>query len=1349
MMRALPLLLLLLLSPLATAQYREYFPPAHESDAPVWLRLTVDEHPNLARIDSAFEAWQRGRPYTRNEYTQYYKRFRHWAERQVSVDGAVRVPTPEEQRATEGRLRAERASHAKRGAGMTPWTFLGPKRTLSTGAEQTTVTWQTNIYSLDQSVSDPNILFAGGETGGIWRSGDRGATWAQVSKGLLHGSVRPIVIDPSNPSVVYAGTDGRLVRSSDGGGSWSVVYAESGLWTHDMLVCSTDPRVVCAATTKGFLRSSDGGSTWTRIFPSECWTVAEQPGAGHAVYTVRDSGNTSLFCRSADNGATFISGSPGWWQPAAHQQTYGVRLTVSASAPERVYALIGASASNPDDLHNYAGVFVSSDAGRTWRNCNPQNLVGDPYRVPAHTNLSAADGLAGLSQGFYDFAIIADPANADALVAGGTSWWRSSDAGATWQALGGYAGGLPWAHPDMQWLRARAGELWICSDGGINYSTDFALTHMPRMDGIGGSDFWGFDAGWNEDVFVGGRYHNGNTAFVEGYPDGTFLRMGGGEAATGYLHPDENRRAYFSDIGGYVLPKDPAAEPLPFSVGKWPNESYYHAEFSGMTFDPRCSGTVYIGHGNGVWKSTDAGASYALLRSFAFGPDSNAAIEHIAIPRCNPSVLYATQRSNVVWDGRIRRSTDAGVTWTECAPIPGTTGGERRVVAMDASGNDDRELWVALRAGSAKNKVFKSTDGGASWINLTTATIAQGAPSAIVHQLGTDGGVYLATTPGGLYYRNNSMSDWTPYADGLPVSIGTRLLRPFYRDGKLRTGSDMGIWETALYEASKPLAQISVNRMHSACARDTFYFCDRSVLRYGANPTWSWSFPGASHVSSTTGRSARVVYSTPGTYDVSLTIRENGVADTQTLPALITVESGGCAPDTVPGFAASLGGNDDPGLVEVPPLGIATNRFTFSAWVKPDGIQPSFASVFSGNKVDLDFDGDNELHYYWPPNGRWWVSTGLRVPPGEWSHVAMVATPDSITVYVNGLGWTARHANDSVRFLSGLLLGNYNQWGGRYFKGAIDEVCIFDRALPREEIRERMHLTRRNPGAASASDSGLVAYYQFNERDGGATDRIATRHAQMVGSAVRVPSNGPFGGGTSARGIVASAGAHGFPEAGVTMTFPSAGTQPGGEVVISRIALVPDALPANAAGSRCYWIADNYGRNASFSPPDSIRFAGFGPITPFEAGDPRIYALYTRPANANGGVWGASIDRGDGASAGGDGSVLFSKGNRVSRFGQFFITKEGTPTGTTSDEASVATWPHLYPTVLRAGDRLTVSAAQSDRCMLLLSNAAGQLVLKREAQSGERIDTDGLPAGAYSWWLRAAGRMRSGMLVIR
>ncbi|MFZ1730107.1 MAG: LamG-like jellyroll fold domain-containing protein [Bacteroidota bacterium] len=1339
----LPLLALFLSSQLY-AQYHEA-PPWRDSDQlPAWIRLMQQEPVNVVAVDEAFARFYEGRLLEKNQYTQYYKRWRRWAEGKIDADGWLRLRTVEDDRQLEQglrKLRNQGLANSLQKAAAAQWQFIGPNTTYSFGANSTKVTWQSNIYSLDQSLSNPDVLFAGGESGGIFKTMDHGISWQQVSGDILHDGVRPVAIHPTDERTVYAGTSGKIVRSSDGGDTWVTAYQESGLWTHDMVIIPDVPEVVIASTSKGLLRSSDAGVSWEKIFTEECWTLALRPNDNHTVYTVRDSLDASVFCISTDAGASFASSVDGWWQPTGDQKTYGVRLTVSADAPATVYALIGASATTPNDLFNYAGVFVSTDGGVRWRNTNPAGSIGIPYSIPDHTNLSAADGLTGLSQGFYDYAIIANPLNAQELVAGGTSWWRSSNGGATWNPLGGYASGLPWAHPDMQWLSARGDELWICSDGGINYSTDFALTHEARMDGLAGSDFWGFDVGWNEDVLVGGRYHNGNTAWFESYPAGEFLRMGGGEAATGYVNPGENSRVYFSDIGGRTLPGSRSESAGNFSVGLWPNESYYYTEFSEMEFDPRCWNTVYIGSGSGVWRSADGGASYSLLADFIFGTDSSARVEHIEIPRSNPDVIYITQRSNRMYDGRILRSTDAGVNWTVCAELPGTAGRERRLMSLACEADNPDVIWVALRAAPSSRNVFRSNDGGQSWENLSVSLPAGVAINDIVHQLGTESGIYLATDRGVVYYRNGTMTEWVDHSSGLPLSLGTRSAKIFYRDGMLRLGSNMGIWEAPLFEPSKPAAQISVDKMRSACPRDTFYFEDHSVLPRDSEARWLWDFPGASYVSSTTARNPRVTYPGEGRYGVSLTVWNSRGSSSQTLDDLITIEGSDCLPDGLPGNAVVLGGNDDPGIVQVPPLGIRTNTWTFTAWVKPDGIQPSFSSIFTGSGAEISIDGSNELHYFWPPNGQWWIGSGLFITPGKWSHVALSVAADSLTLYVNGIGWTRRHANDSISFSEALLIGNYKGWSSRHFKGIMDEICIYDRTLTRDEIRESMHLTREG------TEDGLISYYQFNEAEGPLYDRIALRHAQAVGSARRVLVNGPYGAGVSQRLWVDKAKAYTFETCGLSFGLAEVPPLPDGEIVCSRISLLPDNMPVAVQAPDGYWIVDNFGTNQVFSPPDSLSLSGMINVRSADADEPAVFSLHRRDPNAADTLW-TPLGRAASVEAGDPGIVSFPAGSGFIASSQLLLLRDGSPSGIGSGSPPLPQVASVYPTVLHPGEVLTVHPSNGEEVAFLLYSPEGRLIFKGSFSGVKSIPTAGLSAGSYLYWLRGAARMTSGRITV-
>ncbi|NHX21942.1 hypothetical protein, partial [Escherichia coli] len=82
-------------------------------------------------------------------------------------------------------------------------------------------------------------------------------------------------------------------------------------------------------------------------------------------------------------------------------------------------------------------------------------------------------------------------------------------------------------HPDMQDIAISGDEVWIANDGGIKYSANFfkkdnngKITGENRVKGIYASDYYGFGQGWNEDVMVGGRWHNGDAVMMENYEKG-------------------------------------------------------------------------------------------------------------------------------------------------------------------------------------------------------------------------------------------------------------------------------------------------------------------------------------------------------------------------------------------------------------------------------------------------------------------------------------------------------------------------------------------------------------------------------------------------------------------------------------------------------------------------------------------------------------------------------------------------------------------------------------------------------------------------------------------------------------
>ena len=1214
-------------------------------DAPEWVHLLNQENPNVLDIKESYTAYYKSHPFIKNSYTQYYKRFMRWARPFMDGKGRISIPDPKTLATRERNILENRKS----GNRTANWTFAGPNETWHTDGT-TKVTWQTNIYSLDIAPSNANILYAGGESGGLWKTTDKGLNWSLKTKDILHGAFGAVKVHPTNPDIVYAGTSGKLIKSIDGGTNWTTIYTETDFWANEIAISASNPNIVIVASNQGLLRTTNGGSNWTKLFTNEVWTVKKKESSGTNFFIIRKSGtNNSEFMSSTDSGATWTVQTTGWWQPntATNEAVSGAIIATCPSSINKIYAYL---CGNGGALNGYIGVFVSVDGGVSWNNANGLNLIGGAYTIPTHTNLMAHNGTDGFNQGFYDMAIVVNPSNSNELIAGGTSWFKSTDGGATWNGLGGYVGGLGWSHPDIQWCAASGSDLWIASDGGLNYSPDFGQTIEARMNGISGADMWGFGSGWNTDILVGGRYHNGNMAWHESFPAGKFYRMGGAEAPTGYVNPGPSNKVMHSDIGGHKIKSGFGNGVDYFSVGAWPNESYAYFANSDMTFHPNYYNTIFIGKENTIMKSTDGGTTFSVLYTFP-GTTANEVFE-VQIARSNPNIMYCSQWNGT--DDALWKSTNAGISWSSMTALPLPNNNDR--VKMAVSSSDPNIVWVAVSYGSNGKKIYKTTNGGTSWVNMTSSLLNGITITNIMAQYGTDGGIYLGTNAG-VFYRNNSHTDWQPFSTGLPVSTETNRLKPFYRDNKIRNGCwGFGVWESPLFETSLPEAMPTVSAKFISCLRDTVYFDDYSVLNHDG-ASWHWSFPGASYISDSLSRNPKVLYPAEGAYDVTLTIT-NGLnqSSSKTIPAMITIENK-CSVDTIPGKAIFATGSDKHGYV--PDFNLEdVDSLTVTAWIKPSGIQPDYSAIFMGdgtNAAGFNLrEGNNTLGYHWPA-GAWYWDSNIIVPSDQWSFVAMVVKPTGVTLYCNEQQATHNFTLTPTD-IPAFRIGSYRNWGSRNMNALIDEVAIYDRPLSTGELRDIRHLTKY-----PENDSSLIAYYQFNSTDTHDYDKIGTHHILLTSGATKEISGAPVGGGTSQRITISSGGLKDFSNAGMRLYLHATGTYPNGEVVVTRINQLPNIVPSSGFQSNKYWILNNYGSNANFSIPDSIKLYDSGNI--FGGCYQEGYGLRKRTTNSDSANW-TDVDNADHYNAYAQPPfVTFGDGNVLTSAGQLYITLNGKVNG--------------------------------------------------------------------------------------
>ena len=169
-------------------------------------------------------------------------------------------------------------------------------------------------FSIVINPGDPRIVYAAVGANGIIKSKDFGKTWARADSGMKIIGDGPIpvmlAIDPNHPDTLFAGTGGAFAgpnyRSTNGGTSWEVL-AGTGRLANGATAVAVNPKSsleVFVATTAGLLRSEDGGTSWSYLgFDTlEIRRIAFDP-TGREVYLgVND---VKGFYRTIDHGQTW------------------------------------------------------------------------------------------------------------------------------------------------------------------------------------------------------------------------------------------------------------------------------------------------------------------------------------------------------------------------------------------------------------------------------------------------------------------------------------------------------------------------------------------------------------------------------------------------------------------------------------------------------------------------------------------------------------------------------------------------------------------------------------------------------------------------------------------------------------------------------------------------------------------------------------------------------------------------------------------------------------------------------------------------------------------------------------
>ncbi len=208
------------------------------------------------------------------------------------------------------------------------------------------------IADIEFDPQNPNIIYAGAATGGVFKSTDTGANWFPVFDDQPILTIGDIGIDPSNPLIIYAGTGepngghnnfngGGIFKSTDGGETWNFAGLENTSSIGRIVIDPVNTSNVYVAAVgsyfgpnpeRGIYKSTNGGQSWENVL--------------------------------------FVSDSTG-----------AIDIVVNPKNPEHILAAMWERVRRPNDSHLYGpsgGIFKSTNGGRDWKKLGPETGLPDP-----------------------------------------------------------------------------------------------------------------------------------------------------------------------------------------------------------------------------------------------------------------------------------------------------------------------------------------------------------------------------------------------------------------------------------------------------------------------------------------------------------------------------------------------------------------------------------------------------------------------------------------------------------------------------------------------------------------------------------------------------------------------------------------------------------------------------------------------------------------------------------------------------------------------------------------------------------------------------------------------------------
>ncbi|MGC2624679.1 MAG: hypothetical protein WA244_15885, partial [Candidatus Acidiferrales bacterium] len=628
--------------------------------------------------------------------------------------------------------------------------------------------------------TDPKTIYLGAAAGGLWKSTDGGMTWTPLFDDEPNPSIGAVAVAPSNPSIVWVGTgeannrqsaswgDG-VFKSTDGGKTWAHMGLDDTQAIGRVVIDPTNPDVVYVAALghlwgpnpeRGLFKTSDGGKTWNKVLfinnDTGVSDVAIDPQSPTTLYAAAYERRRTVwgFNGGGPDGGIYKStdGGANWSKLTTDLPNTGdigrCAVAVYRKDPNVVYALIQ---SNKD-----GGVFRSEDKGATWRK------MGSDDPRPS-----------------YFSQIRIDPNNDLRIWMGGVNLYYSDDGGKSFNQQR-----VRDVHSDFHaiWIDPENSNfILVGCDGGIYESRDAGRDwdHLNVMP-LGQAYEVGYDnqqpyhvcAGYQDNAEWCGP---SRTWFQAGIPNSDWFMVGGGDGF--YVKPDpaDPQTIYTESQDGNIERRDLRTNEA-LSIRPVPKEGDPPYRFnwnSPLVISSRDHNTIYYG-GNFLFKSTDRGDSWTKLGGdLTTGVDRNTLPILGALPTKDTLSLYdgvewyptittideSPANNSILWvgtdDGNLQVSRDAGQTWENVASrVPGVPKGTY-VTRVVASKFDEGTAYVTFdghRSNDFHVYLFKTTNYGHSWKSLGAGIPQEIGTLHVIREHPTDQDMLFVGAEFGAYF---------------------------------------------------------------------------------------------------------------------------------------------------------------------------------------------------------------------------------------------------------------------------------------------------------------------------------------------------------------------------------------------------------------------------------------------------------------------------------------------------------------------------------------------------------------------------------------------------------------------